>query len=74
MSWNAIIISESNEIQRESGFGLVKVKLEKLIKKNTKIHNLNVGWQDIQIKKSRIFNGIQNNESFIFYILILFMI
>ena len=63
-----LLFSESNEIQRESGFGLVKGKIREINKKkNTKIHDLNVGWQDIQIKKkSRIFNGIQNNECFYF--------
>ena len=63
-----LLFCESNEIQRERGFGLVKGKIKEINKKKSKqIHDLNVGWQDIQIKKKSIlFNGIQNNESFYF--------
>ena len=70
-----LLFSESNEIQRESGFGLVKGKIREIKKKNTKIHDLNVGWQDIQIKKKVEFLMVfRIMKVFIFYILILFMI
>lgn len=63
-----LLFSESNEIQSESGFGLVKGKIKEINKKKNKdMYDLNVGWQEIQIKKkSVLFNGIQNNESFYF--------
>ena len=68
MSWHAIVISESNEVTHQNGLNILKGKIKKInFVKKKNIHDLNVGWQKIQLKKKNIlFNQIPNNENFYF--------
>jgi|TARA_B110001452_G_C15221958_1_gene423610 imidazole glycerol-phosphate synthase subunit HisH len=63
-----LLFSESNEVTHQNGLNILKGKIKKInFVKKKNIHDLNVGWQKIQLKKKNIlFNQIPNNENFYF--------